>query len=84
MLTSNIEEHDININISEQQTIVVNLNKVTGYLTIIDNLNRITEESKPLYSLQLCQDFNQLIIIPDRLLELKISGEFNQPINITR
>ncbi len=40
MLTSNIKEHDIdiNINISEQQTIVVNLSKKTGCLTIIDNI----------------------------------------------
>jgi len=39
MLTSNIEEYDININIniSEKQTIVVNLSKKTGCLTIIDN-----------------------------------------------
>jgi len=39
MLTSNIKEYDININIniSNIETIVVNLSKKTGYLTIIDN-----------------------------------------------
>jgi len=80
MLTSNIETHDININISNTQTIVVNLNKETGYLIIIDNLNRITGESNPLFALEICKEFNQPIILPDSLVRLKISGEFNQPI----
>jgi len=77
MLTSNIKEHDIDIdiNISEKQTIVVNLSKKTGYLTIIDNFNPISGESEPLLSLEICKEFNQPIILPDSLSWLLISGE---------
>ena len=81
MLTSNIKEHDIDIdidiNISEKQTIVVNLSKKTGYLTIIDNFNPISGESEPLYALNISGEFNQPIIIPDRLTDLYIDDERN-------
>ena len=69
MLSSNIEEYDINIdiNISEKQTIVVNLSKKTGYLTIIDDLNPISGKSYSLTNLEILKEFNQPIILPDNL-----------------
>ncbi len=84
MLTSNNEKKTTNIDydfeISKDQSIRANVNNETKYLTNIRNINKITNQSEPLSILFIRGEFNQPIILPDRLFMFKIGGEFNQPI----
>jgi len=69
-LTSNIviQNTEINIKISETETITVYLNKDTGYLSIIRNYDHNRKVTQSFYDLEINGEFNQPIILPDSLL----------------
>jgi len=85
-LTSNIviQNTEIDIKISETQTVTVylnkDLNKDTEYLSIIKYFNPNTGLTIPLHKLVIDGEFNQPIALPDSLIELKINGIFKKPI----
>ncbi len=82
MLKSNIDIQNtiIDIEVSKTETLSVYLDKDTGYLSIIKFFNPDTGNLLPLYTFRIGGEFNQSIIIPDRMSNLYISGNFNQPL----
>jgi len=79
MLTTNIEI-DVEIKISKNQSICVNINNETGYITDVRENIKSTGVSDPLISLNISKNLKYPIILPNTLQSLNINTLFNQHI----